>query len=84
MPVKEQDGAMFGDPAQFRTTRWSGILVAAKSRISGSDQALSDRFRKQFATLLHQEITRTVSVPAEIDEEIRDLGAALAPTEGQI
>jgi RNA polymerase sigma factor (sigma-70 family) len=33
------------DPARFRTTRWSAILVAAESRIPGSDAALAELCR---------------------------------------
>ncbi len=33
------------DPAHFRTTRWSAILVAAESRIPGSHAALAELSR---------------------------------------
>jgi hypothetical protein len=34
-----------GDPARFRTTRWSAILVAAESRMPGSQAALAELCR---------------------------------------
>jgi DNA-directed RNA polymerase specialized sigma24 family protein len=40
--------------------------------------------RKQYASLLRQEIGRTVSGPEEIDEEIRALCDALVVAEGRI
>jgi hypothetical protein len=42
------------------------------------------RFRKQYIVLLRQEVSRTVSDPTEIDEEIRALCEALAVAEGRI
>ena len=39
--MNQEQGPISGDPAQFRTTRWSAILVAAQSQIPGSEKALS-------------------------------------------
>jgi RNA polymerase sigma factor (sigma-70 family) len=39
--VNQEHGSIPGDPAQFRTTCWSEILVAAESRMPGSAEALS-------------------------------------------
>jgi RNA polymerase sigma-70 factor (ECF subfamily) len=40
--VNHEHGSISGDPAQFRTTRWSVILVAAESRLPGSQAALTE------------------------------------------
>jgi RNA polymerase sigma-70 factor (ECF subfamily) len=37
------------------------------------------RLRKRYGTLLHEEIAATVGDPAEVDDEVRALLAALAP-----
>jgi RNA polymerase sigma factor (sigma-70 family) len=39
--VNQEHGSTPGDPAQFRTTRWSAILIAAESQMPGSQEALS-------------------------------------------
>jgi RNA polymerase sigma-70 factor (ECF subfamily) len=39
--VNQEHGSTPGDPAQFRTTRWSAILIAAESQMPGSEEALS-------------------------------------------
>jgi hypothetical protein len=45
---------------------------------------LIHRFRKQYAVILREEIGRTVSDPAEIEEEIHALCDALIVTEGRL
>jgi RNA polymerase sigma factor (sigma-70 family) len=50
----------------------------------GAAKTTVHRFRKQYAGLLRQEIGRTVSDPAEIDEEIRALCDAIAAAEGRL
>jgi hypothetical protein len=42
------------------------------------------RLRKCYTELLHEEVGRTVSYPAEIDEEIHALCEALIATEGRL
>jgi RNA polymerase sigma factor (sigma-70 family) len=39
--LNQEHGSIPGDPAQFRTTRWSAILIAAESQMPGSQEALS-------------------------------------------
>jgi RNA polymerase sigma factor (sigma-70 family) len=64
-------------PRYDEVARSLGIsLATAKTMIH--------RFRKQYASLLRQEIGRTVSDPEEIDEEIRALCDALVVAEGRI
>ena len=43
--MDQEHGSMSGDPAQFRTTRWSVILVAAESQMPGSQEALTELCR---------------------------------------
>jgi hypothetical protein len=45
---------------------------------------LIHRFRKQYTTILRQEIGRTVSDPADIEQEIHALCDALVATEGRL
>jgi RNA polymerase sigma factor (sigma-70 family) len=40
--VNQEHGSISGDPAQFRTTRWSVILAAAESQLPGSQAALTE------------------------------------------
>jgi RNA polymerase sigma factor (sigma-70 family) len=59
--------------------------VAQLLRVSlGAVKTLIHRFRKQYAVILRQEIGRTVSDPAAIDEEIHALCDALIVTEGRL
>jgi RNA polymerase sigma factor (sigma-70 family) len=43
--VNSEHAAVTTDPARFRTTRWSAILVAAASEVPGSHDALSELCR---------------------------------------
>ena len=47
-------------------------------------KTLIHRMRKQFTTLLREEVARTVSDPAEIDAEIHSLCEALVASEGRL
>ena len=50
----------------------------------GAVKTLIHRLRKQYSCLLREEVGRTVSDPAEIDEEIHALCEALIATEGRL
>ena len=50
----------------------------------GSIKKLIFRLRKRYASVLREEVARTVSDPAEIDEEIHALCEALIVTEGRL
>ena len=50
----------------------------------GSVKKLIFRLRKQYASVLREEVARTVSDPGEVDEEIHALCEALIATEGQL
>lgn len=59
--------------------------VADTLRISvGAVKTLVHRLREQYASLVREEITRTVSDPADIDAETHELCEALIATEGMI
>jgi hypothetical protein len=84
--------------ASFHTTRWTLVMSAVQSQAPGSQSALAQlcrnywyptyvfapRLRKRYSTLLREEIGRTVSDSAEIDEEIRTLCEALIASEGRL
>jgi len=59
--------------------------VADKLQVSiVAVKTLIHRLRKRFTTLLREEVARTVSDPAEIDEEIHSLCEALVASEGRL
>ena len=59
--------------------------VANRLQVStGAVKTLIHRFRKRYTALLREEVGRTVSDPAEIDEEIHALCDALVVSEGRL
>jgi hypothetical protein len=50
----------------------------------GSVGKLIFRLRKRYASILREEVARTVSDPAEVDQEIQALCEALIATEGRL
>src|SRR5277367_2817896 len=59
--------------------------VASRLQITtGAVKTHIHRLRKRYTALLREEVGRTVSDPAEIDEEIHALCEALIATEGQL
>jgi len=59
--------------------------VATVLQVSvGSVKTLIHRLRKEYASLLREEVARTVSDPGEVDEEIHSLCEALIAAEGRI
>jgi hypothetical protein len=70
-----------------------GTVQAVPSYEQAADQlqvssvavkTLIHRLRKQFSTLLREEVARTVPDPAEVDEEIHSLCEALIVSEGRL
>ena len=51
---------------------------------TGGAKTLIHRLRNRYTTLLREEVGRTVSDPAEIDEEIHALCDALVASEGRL
>jgi hypothetical protein len=50
----------------------------------GAAKTLIHRFRKRYTAILRETIASTVSDPAEIEEEVHALCAALAVAQGRI
>lgn len=66
-----------GPPSYEEVTQALGVgLGAAKSLIH--------RLRKRYRALLREEVARTVSDPAEVDEEVHGLCEALIASKGQL
>jgi DNA-directed RNA polymerase specialized sigma24 family protein len=59
----------------------SFLLASFQNHLS---DAADHRLRKRYTALLREEVGRTVSDPAEIDEEIQALCEALIATEGRL
>jgi RNA polymerase sigma factor (sigma-70 family) len=59
--------------------------IADQLQVSiGTVKTLIHRLRKRYTALLREEVARTVSDPAEIDEEIHSLCEALVASEGRL
>jgi len=59
--------------------------IADQLQVSiGAVKTLIHRLRKRYTALLREEVARTVSDPAEIDEEIHSLCEALVASEGRL
>ena len=50
----------------------------------GSVGKLIFRLRKRYASILHEEVARTVGDPAEVNQQIQALCEALIATEGRL
>jgi RNA polymerase sigma factor (sigma-70 family) len=75
---------VFLDPVN-RSTPLSYEEVASRLQVStGAVKTLIHRLRKRYTALLREEVGRTVSDPAEIDEEIHALCEALIASEGRL
>jgi RNA polymerase sigma factor (sigma-70 family) len=74
----------FLDPSNVQVVP-SYEQVADQLQISiGAVKTLIHRLRKRYTALLREEVARTVSDPAEIDEEIHSLCEALVASEGRL
>ena len=75
---------VFLDPTS-RIAPPSYEAVASRLELSiGGVKTLIHRLRKRYTALLREEVSRTVSDPAEIDEEIHALCDALVASEGRL
>ena len=75
---------VFLDPVSSRIPP-SYEEVANRLQVStGAVKTLIHRLRKRYTTLLREEVSRTVSDPAEIDAEIHALCEALIASEGRL
>jgi hypothetical protein len=98
--VERDHGPSAEGAASFHTTRWTIVMRAPQSQALGGQSALAElcrlywyplyvfarrhRLRKRYTALLREEVGRTVSDPAEIDEEIHALCEALIGSEGRL
>jgi hypothetical protein len=74
----------FLDPSNVQVVP-SYEQVADQLQVSiGAVKTLIHRLRKQFSAILREEVARTVSDPAEINEEIHSLCEALVASEGRL
>jgi RNA polymerase sigma factor (sigma-70 family) len=74
----------FLDPANSGES-FSYAQVASSLQVSiGSVKTLIHRLRKQYTYILREEVARTVSDPAEVDDEIHALCDALVAAEGRL
>ena len=75
---------VFLDPVSSKTPP-SYEEVASRLQLgTGAVKTLIHRLRKRYTTLLREEVGRTVSDPAEVDEEIHALCEALIASEGRL
>jgi RNA polymerase sigma-70 factor (ECF subfamily) len=74
----------FLDPSNVQVVP-SYEQVADQLQVSiGAVKTRIHRLRKQFSAILREEVARTVSDPAEINEEIHSLCEALVASEGRL
>jgi RNA polymerase sigma-70 factor (ECF subfamily) len=74
----------FIDPINSKAVLSYEQVANALQVSAGSVKKLIFRLRKQYASLLREEVARTVSEPSDIDEEIHSLCEALLATEGRL
>jgi hypothetical protein len=81
-----QSQALGGQSALAELCRlYSYDVVASRLQITpGAVRTLIHRLRKRYTALLREKVGRTVSDPAEIDEEIHALCEALIASEGRL
>ena len=72
-----------GPPAE-RRGELSHHALDDRQVTTGAVKTLIHRLRKRYTALLREEVGRTVSDPAEIDEEIHALCEALIASEGRL
>jgi RNA polymerase sigma factor (sigma-70 family) len=75
---------VFLDPVNSRASLSCEEAANRLQVTTGGVKTLIHRLRKRYTALLREEIGRTVSEPAEIDEEIHALCEALIATEGRL
>jgi RNA polymerase sigma factor (sigma-70 family) len=74
----------FIDPINSKAALSYEQVANALQVSAGSVKKLIFRLRKQYASVLREEVGRTVSGPGEVDEEIHSLCQALLATEGRL
>ena len=75
---------MFLDPNNSTAPPSYDEVANALRVTTGAVKTLIHRLRKRYTALLREEVARTVSDPAEVDEEIHALCEALIASEGRL
>jgi RNA polymerase sigma factor (sigma-70 family) len=75
---------IFLDPNNSTAPPSYDEVASALHITTGAVKTLIHRLRKRYTALLREEVTRTVSDPAEVDEEIHALCEALIASEGRL
>jgi RNA polymerase sigma factor (sigma-70 family) len=75
---------VFLDPVNSRAVPSYEEVAARLGVGTGAIKTLIHRLRKRYTALLREEVGRTVSDPAEIDEEVHALCEALIASEGHL
>jgi RNA polymerase sigma factor (sigma-70 family) len=75
---------VFLDPVNSRAVPPYEEVAARLGVSTGAIKTLIHRLRKRYTALLREEVGRTVSDPAEIDEEVHALCEALIASEGHL
>jgi RNA polymerase sigma-70 factor (ECF subfamily) len=75
---------IFLDPVNSRAPPSYEEVANRLQVTTGAVKTLTHRLRKRYTALLREEVGRTVSDPAEIDEEIHALCEALIASEGRV
>jgi len=75
---------VFLDPVNSRAPPSHEEVANLLQLSTGAVKTLIHRLRKRYSALLREEVGRTVSDPAEIDEEIHALCEALIASEGRL
>lgn len=92
--TSSDDERAYGRPQDFATTHWSVVLAARRCSSPEASAALENlchsymntgmvkvavhRLRKRYRELLLHEVSQTVTVAGEIDDEVRELFKALS------
>jgi hypothetical protein len=74
----------FLDPNNSIAPPWYGEVANQLHVTIGAVRTLIHRLRTRYTALLREEVSRAVSDPAEIDEEIQALCEVLIATEGRL
>ena len=78
-PLKSDETSLGNVAHRFRVTRWTVVVLSAQSQPPGFQVALG-----ALGAVVRKEIGRTVSEPAEIEDELRALCDALTASEGRL
>jgi hypothetical protein len=78
--VERDNGPPTEGAASFHTTRWTILMRTAQSQAQGGQVEL---YRLYWYRFLRERVSRTVSDPGKVDEEIRALCEAIIASEAR-